>query len=418
MHEEFMAFVTDEGSYRMVRAAAAARGYPHAVVQQGGLELLGDMLENDAPPRILLLDLENEGDYLIAAQRAISLAGPDCSIIFIGGRNDVALYRSLIRMNAADYLVKPLNEDTLVQALLNAVQTSPKEDEKKQEARGGKIIPVIGTRGGVGTTMLTVNMAWYMAHKLKLYTCLLDLDLQFGTAALALDREPGLGMHAALENPERLDGLLIASSMAQESERLSLLCAEESVEKQILFDGGAALSLLRPVAPDFDIILVDMPRLLLNAQRRLLDEIAGAVIVCDLSLPSLRDARRIRAYLKTVKPDVLPLIVANRSGDADVNTVDLPTFEKGLEAKIDLMLPNDAKSARQAGVLGKSITEIASDTVLGKGIAAAARLTAGMKDEAVDKKDGPEKSFFRNLMKGGDKGSEKRAQNQPEKGRA
>lgn len=417
MHEEFMAFVTDEGSYRMVRAAAATRGYPHAVVQQGGLELLGDMLENDAPPRILLLDLENEGDYLIAAQRAISLAGPDCSIIFIGGRNDVTLYRSLIRMNAADYLVKPLSEDTLVQALLNAVQ-APSKEEKKQEARGGKIIPVIGTRGGVGATMLTVNMGWYMAHKLKLYTCLLDLDLQFGTAALALDKEPGLGMHAALENPERLDGLLIASSMAQESERLSLLCAEENVDKQILFDGGAALSLLRPVAPDFDIVLVDMPRLLLNAQRRLLDEMAGVVIVCDLSLPSLRDARRIRAYLKTVKPDVLPLIIANRSDDVTANAVDQPTFEKGLEAKIDLILPDDPKSARQAGVLGKSIVEIAADTGLGKSLAAAARLTAGMKDDVTDKKAAHEKSFFRNLMKGGEKASEKRTQLHPEKGRA
>ncbi len=206
--------------------------------------------------------------------------------------------------------------------------------------------------------------------------------------------------------------------MAQESERLSLLCAEENVDKQILFDGGAALSLLRPVAPDFDIVLVDMPRLLLNAQRRLLDEMAGVVIVCDLSLPSLRDARRIRAYLKTVKPDVLPLIIANRSDDVTANAVDQPTFEKGLEAKIDLILPDDPKSARQAGVLGKSIVEIAADTGLGKSLAAAARLTAGMKDDVTDKKAAHEKSFFRNLMKGGEKASEKRTQLHPEKGRA
>jgi pilus assembly protein CpaE len=301
MLHDIMAFVLDEGSYTTTKAALTARGAAPSSVQQGGLNLLADVLENEAPPKILILDLDEHKDYSEAATRAIGLCGPDCRIIFVGTQNDVALYRKLIHLGGADYIVKPLAADVLNQAILDAGKTDPAQGDKKSEKRGGQIIPIIGARGGLGASFLAVNLAYILAHKLNRHTQLLDLDLHFGTTALALDREPGRGMRAALETPERLDGLLIASSMVQESDKLALLCAEEPLEKPMHFDGNASLALIRPVQADFDFVLVDMPRAMLASQQSLLIDAQQIILVTDRSLAGLRDARRIRTYIKTLK---------------------------------------------------------------------------------------------------------------------
>lgn len=383
MHDEFMAFVLDEASLHAAMAAGEKRGFGKDTARLGGLDLLADHLEANAPPKVLLLDLDDQADPRASAMRAINLTGPDCHIIFAGRHNDVSLYRHFIQIGAVDYLVKPLSAEAVVQGIVAAgkphIAASPAKEG--HGAHNSKIIPVIGVRGGVGATTLAVNLAWVMAHPLNLHIGLVDLDMQFGTTALALDREPGRGMRAALENPERLDGLLIASSMVQESERLSILCAEEGLDHVLSFDGDTTLSLIRPVRGDFDFILVDMPRHALAMQKPLLAETDQVVIVSDFTLPSLRDTRRVMQFLKVLRPELMPHLVINHAGDGAHAMIDQPTFEKNLEAKVDMLIHEDAKTARLAANLGKAIVEVAPETGIAKSILALARLLAGIKEE-------------------------------------
>ncbi|HVY12287.1 MAG TPA: P-loop NTPase, partial [Alphaproteobacteria bacterium] len=353
MHDEFMAFLLDEDSLRTAAQLAKAHGYAEDAVHHGGLEMLAGMLEDLAPPRLLLLDLDHEESPLDAGRRAISLCGPGCRIIFTGAQNDVKLYRALKQLGGADYLVKPLFEENLHEAVEQALRIPDEDLAPKTETHAGKIVAVIGARGGVGASTVAVNLAWICAHVLRQHVSLMDLDVHFGTSALAVDREPGRGMRAALENPERLDGLLVASSMVQESDHLSILCSEEPFDAPLHFDGDAALALIRPVMGDFDTIFVDVPRHLLGAQKRLVAAAHAVVLVSDLSLAGLRDARRLRAWLKGQRPDLLPLMVASRTGESANTTIEKPVFEKNLEAKFDFDLPEDVKTARAAANLGK-----------------------------------------------------------------
>ncbi len=396
MHEEFMGFVSDEASYRIARSVAEARGWPAAVVQQGGLDMLADMLENHAPPKILLLDLDAEPDVLQAANRAINLCGPDSQIIFLAKHNDITLYRQFIQLGAADYLVKPLSEDVLVQAIINTSKPKRSAEPVDKELHSSKIVAVIGTRGGVGVTTVAVNLSWILSQQLNQQVGLVDLDMQFGSTALALDREPGRGMRSALENPERLDGLLIASSMVQHNDKFSILCAEDTLDTPFHFDGDATLGLLKPIRGDFDMLLVDMPRHHISAQKTLLNEAHAVLIVADLTLASLRDARRIRAYLKNLRPDLMPILIVNHVGDSPYSTIDQPTFEKNLEAKIDLVLPEDIKTAKQAANLGKPFVSVAAEAPITKALIMLARNLSGQKE--TRKQDTKGKSLFQGLL--------------------
>src|SRR5262249_19732140 len=153
----------------------------------------------------------------------------------------------------------------------------------KTEAKEAKIVVMIGVRGGVGASTIAVNTGWTLAHDLRLNCALLDLDLQFGTSSLALDLEPGRGLRDIISSPHRVDGLMIASSMVSESESFSVLGAEEAVDEAVPMDGGAVTALLKEMKGNFDFLIVDLPRHLLAAQKRLLTAAHEIVLITELS---------------------------------------------------------------------------------------------------------------------------------------
>src|SRR3546814_19621832 len=98
---------------------------------------------------------------------------------------------------------------------------------------------VIGTRGGVGASTLATSLAWLMSAKGGRLTALLDLDVHFGTGALAMDLEPGRGLTDAIENPSRIDGLFIERAMVKASEKMAHLSAEAPNSQPMITDGDA-----------------------------------------------------------------------------------------------------------------------------------------------------------------------------------
>ncbi len=218
-------------------AGPERQGFPAATVQQGGPDLFAQMLETAAPPKMAIIDIDGQADPLAVAIRLVGLVGPDSKLIIIGSANDVGLYRRMLGAGVIDYLVKPLAAELLNQALASALRGHI--GGQISESREAKVLVFIGVRGGVGASTLAVNSGWILAHEMKVDCALLDLDLQFGTSALALDLEPGRGLRDIVNSPHRVDGLMIASSMVSESDQFSVLGAEEAVD-ELRADGWRA----------------------------------------------------------------------------------------------------------------------------------------------------------------------------------
>jgi pilus assembly protein CpaE len=383
MHGEFMAFLTDEDSVMAVRDWAGRQGFPGAAVQTGGPDMFSQMLESAAPPKLVMVDIDGQSDALATAERLINLCGPDSKIIIVGSANDVSLYRKMLVAGVVDYLVKPLASDVLNQAMTSALRG---ERGGKTENREARIIVVIGVRGGVGASTTAVNTGWLMSHNLKLNGALLDLDLQFGTTALALDLEPGRGLRDIVNSPHRVDGLMIASSMVPESDRFSVLGAEEAVDELVPVDGSAITALLKEMKDNFDFIIIDMPRYLLASQKRLLAAAHEIVLVTELSLAGIRDTLRIRTAIVTLGCTANVSIVASRVSPSRTGQVDVTAFEKGAQIKIDAMLPEDQKIVAHAANSGKSLGEVAPQSPLTKALLALATKISG-NAEVIVKKD-------------------------------
>ncbi len=382
MHTEFMAFVGDETSNATIRAFAEQQGFPPASVQTGGPEMFAQMLEHTAAPKLVIIDVDGQENPATTAVRLTGLCGNDCKLIAIGSANDVSLYRQMTAAGIADYLVKPLNLEALTQACTSVLRGTGKGTKET------KTVVVIGVRGGVGASTIAVNMGWLLAHNHKLHCALLDLDLQYGTSALALDLEPGRGLRDVLGSPQRVDSLMVASSIVAASEQFSVLSAEESIEDIVPIDSTAITALLREMRGNFDFVVVDLPRQMLATQKRLLATAHEILLVTELSLAGIRDTLRIKNALHSLGGSAHISLTVGRAGPAHPGQVDQTAFEKGAQVKIDFTIPEDPKAVAQAANTGKALGACAPDAAVTKALSALAGKLTGHDTETLKIKKG------------------------------
>ena len=216
---------------------------------------------------------------------------------------------------------------------------------------------MIGTRGGAGASTVATSLGWLLSEKGKRSTALLDLDVHFGTDALAMDLEPGRGLTDAIENPSRIDGLFIERAMVRASEKLSVLSAEAPINTPIVTDGAAFYQLQEEMRAAFECTVVDLPRGMLVQHPHLLSDINAVVLVTELTLAAARDSIRLLSWLRTHAPQVQVTVMANRVHAGPQLEISRKDFEGSIERKIDVMVPFDQKLAAQAAKLGKPLAE-------------------------------------------------------------
>ncbi len=355
--DPFAAFICDETALDVLRPVVIEMGWQPEKCAKGGLRNAVQSRSIAASPAILMVDLSESGDPLNDINALAEVCEPGTVVIAVGQVNDVRLYRDLVASGIHDYLLKPLSagqvRDALVQA--QAVFSSPKSNDASA-AKKHVSTAVVGTRGGVGASTLATSLAWLFSADHRLPTALLDLDVHFGTGALALDLEPGRGLTDAIDNPSRIDGLFIERAMIRANDNLAILSAEAPINSPLMTDGSAFVQLEEEFRQAFEMTVVDLPRNMLINFPHLLAEVNVVVLATEMTLASARDAIRIMSWLKTNAPHAQVLVAANKvqTGGAEISKAD---FEASIERKINFSIPFDLKAASNAAKLGQTFAD-------------------------------------------------------------
>jgi len=293
-------------------------------------------------------------------------------------------------VNAAARFADVMEDEEAREALVKLLaERSPEMLERALGTRGktdaahsGRMIAVVGARGGVGATTLAVNLAWLLAHDTSHKVALVDLDLRFGTVALSLDLEPTHGLREVLESPDRIDSLFVSSAMARESETLLVLSAEESLADRLHIEPGAFDTLAADLRANFDWIVVDVPRSSSIPEECVLSQSDKVVLVSDLSLAGMRDAVRMAGWAKSNAPRAELSVMINKAGAHGKAEVPRADFERGLETKIAHLLPYDPKVAGAASNAGRPIVAAAKNSALSKALRRGCTALAGAEKPA------------------------------------
>lgn len=381
----FLAFACDESSVDAIRPIASEMGWPADNVYKGGLRNAVQTLSVSASPQVLFVDLAESGDPLNDINSLAEVCEPGTIVIAAGQVNDVRLYRDLLASGIQDYLLKPFSPDLLRDAFAQAHATlnAPKAVDPAAEHPHCSVA-VVGTRGGVGASTIATSLAWLMSEKGKRSTALLDLDVHFGTGALALDLEPGRGLTDAIENPSRIDGLFIERAMVRASEKLAVLSAEAPISTPVLTDGTAYYQLQEEMRAAFECTVIDLPRMMLVQHPQLVADVNAAVLVTELTLAAARDTIRLLSWMRSNAPGMQVTVLASRVHPGAAGEISRKDFEGSIERKVDVVIPFDHKLASQAAKLGKPFAEAGKTSKTIAPLTALANALVNAGDEAEE----------------------------------
>jgi pilus assembly protein CpaE len=355
--DAFNAFICDDAALDVLRPVVIELGWQPEKCNKGGLRNAVQSLSISASPNILMVDLSESGDPLSDINALAEVCEPGTVVIAVGQVNDVRLYRDLLASGIHDYLLKPLSPGQVRDALVNAqaVFASPKHHDPAA-AKKHVSVAVIGTRGGVGASTIATSLAWLYSGDEKQPTALLDLDIHFGTGALALDLEPGRGLTDAIENPGRIDGLFIERAMIRANDHLAILSAEAPINSPLMTDGAAFVQLQEEFRQAFEMTVIDLPRNMLINFPHVLNDVNVVLLVTEMTLAGARDSIRLLSWLRANAGHVQPIIVANKvhPGNGEITKAD---FEASIERKIGYTIPFDAKAAANAAKLGQTFAD-------------------------------------------------------------
>jgi pilus assembly protein CpaE len=306
------AFVMDAHSEASLKSCVNQLLLPDATIKRGGIAKAIRYLGTDRSPETIIVDISSSEMPASQVHDLAERCEPGVTMIAIGDRNDIGLYRDLVQAGISEYIVKPVTAQLFAKALSAALTV---KEAIPTSRKRGKAIAIVGARGGVGATTLATNLAWYLANRQNRRVLLLDLDLQSGDCALALNMPPTPGLREALVNPLRIDSVFLERAVAVHGERLFVLSAEEPLRADAEFSPEAVETLVSALRSQFHYVIADVSRIPAAPYQRALDIADVRVIVADQTLRSVRDTIRLRETLGEGDPTHCNLLVVNRSGE-------------------------------------------------------------------------------------------------------
>src|SRR3546814_476922 len=170
--------------------------------------------------------------------------------------------RQCMRLGAVDVIALPLAADELQQALQQARQHLAAAGGLVSGDRHGRVIAFVKSVGGVGATALATQMGCLLAARdggAGSETCLLDLDLQFGSAALYLGLSPALTIADLIAAGSRADGALLRSTTTEHKSGLLLVAAPPEIMPLESVNADQMGDILDLATQEFSNVLLDLP---------------------------------------------------------------------------------------------------------------------------------------------------------------
>jgi pilus assembly protein CpaE len=287
-------------------------------------------------PNIVLLEVSNlergieEIQYLHANYSQLSVIVTSCE------KNPEWILK-LMRTGAVEYLLRPVAQDDLMQALTKLGRFWFVQPEEQKQA--GKIISVYYPTGGVGVTSVAVNLAAELASN-SVKVALVDLNLFAGDISTFLDVNPSYTLSSVTNNIARLDASFLMGVMTRHASGPYVLTEPTELDEAINITPEQVNRLLQFLKGIFDYVIVDCGGQLCGCTMAIMENSSLIFFTTVLSLPTIKTSKRYLTAMerKGIRKDRLKLLVNRHIPKADIQIKDA---ERVLGYPVFLALPND-----------------------------------------------------------------------------
>ncbi len=328
----------------------------HLKIQMGGITAAIEAYRSSPTPNVIMIESESRGqDILSGLDGLAEYCDAGTRVVVIGRTNDVVLYRELIRRGVSDYLISPLGTLDIVRSISNLF-SSP--DAKPV----GRVIAIVGAKGGVGASSVAHNVAWAIARDLQLDSVVTDLDLAFGTAGLDYNQDPPQGIADAVFSPDRIDTGFVDRLLSKCTDHLSLLAAPATLDRVYDFGDEAFDSIFDSLRATVPCIVLDIPHQWSGWVRRTLVGADDILIVAAPDLANLRNTKNLVDLLRLSRPnDQRPRYCLNQVGVPKRPEIKAADFAKALDDDPIAVIPFDPQLFGTAANNGQMIAELSAN---------------------------------------------------------
>ncbi len=339
----------------VIQAAITDRRMAKALskVQMGGPAAAAEAFKDSPTPNVLIIENTSEHASLVAHLETLaSVCDEGTRVIVVGHLNDVALYRDLVGRGVSDYLIAPISTIDVVRSVSQLFSRSG-------GPRLGRVIAVLGAKGGAGSSTVAHNVSWAIAQNLDSSTVLVDLDLAFGTAGLDFNQDPPQGVAEAIYAPDRIDMAMVDRLLSRCSDNLSLLAAPAMLDRTYDFGEESLdglIDILRGLVP---VIVLDMPHQWSSWIRRALVTADDILVVATPDLASLRNTKNILDICRQARVnDRQPHVMLSQTGVPKRPEIPAAEFSKALGVKLVGNIAFDPQLFGTAANNGQMIAEV------------------------------------------------------------
>lgn len=338
---------THQGAERLRELAAAA-----PAARLVGLE--GSIEEFEAKavklqPQLLLVELSGKINGMAEVLERLRREVPSGAVMALAQSRDPDDIIAAMRLGVREYLTEPTPPAAFNDAVLRLL--------RQNAARGGaagSLLAVMGVKGGVGASLVALNLAWCFSRDPKLSVALVDLDLQAGELAVLLDQEPERDLSEAAVNFERLDAAFMAGLLLEVSPGLRLLPAPTDPATAEDVHPKHVMHALDYLCDAHGLVVVDLPSRLDEAGLMALDRADAILLVLEPSLLGLAAAKRLISLFERLGHSAEKRRLAvNRHGIK--GGLGRAEIERVLGVRAEALLPDDSRLILQAVNSGRPV---------------------------------------------------------------
>lgn len=316
-------------------------------------------------PNGILLDISPDPKRLLLLAQQLVESFPSTAV-FLACRKeqcDQEMILCAMRVGARAFLPMPFHDD-LKQAVLSLSKTLSSKNGTQKPHRG-RLVSVIGSKGGVGTTFIAMSLAVSLAQKCRQSVALVDLNLQLGDLCLLMNLEPKATITDIAGQAERMDAPLLKEMMTRHASGVSVLVAPRRLEEGSQLTASDIQQAYPPLLSVFDWVVVDLSGRFDESLFATLQHTDEILLVTQLNVLALRNAKRYIEILERsgVSHNRIKLVVNGYHKRAE-GAVNVKEAESALGHAIDYTLPHDEQTVMLAINRGLTLNQLAPKSAI------------------------------------------------------
>lgn len=343
----------DPARYEFIRRAVADKDGKGSDISGGAcpVEDLPAFI-NGSPPDALIIDAATAAS--LDAVEALNLRAPGIETLLISDNATPEFLMRAMRVGVREVIPATASPDALQGALarLRQKRLKPASGEDKSQ-----VFAFLSCKGGSGATFLASNFAYVAASEFGRRVALIDLNLQFGDAAIFVsESRPPSNLAELAQQIHRLDASLLAASMLEAAPNFFVLAAPEDPAQASDVKREHIEAIIRLARLHYDFVVLDVSRSLDAVSLKALDMADTIFPVLQLTLPFVRDGKRLLSVFRSLDypRSKIQLVVNRHEKGGELSLQDL---ERALDEKVAHVVPNSYAAAAAAVNLGIPIVK-------------------------------------------------------------